>query len=62
MRKGLTEIVFILDESGSMHGLEDSTMGGYNTLLARNKEMEGEAEGFRARRRRLEELRAKLAK
>ncbi len=43
MRKGLTEIVFILDESGSMHGLEDSTMGGYNTLLARNKEMEGEA-------------------
>ena len=33
MRKNLTELVFILDRSGSMSGLEADTIGGYNSLL-----------------------------
>ena len=33
MRKNMTEIVFILDRSGSMSGLEADTIGGYNSLL-----------------------------
>ena len=43
MRKGLTEIVFILDRSGSMGGLELDTIGGYNSLIERQKKEEGEA-------------------
>ena len=43
MRKGLTEIVFILDRSGSMKGLEPDTIGGYNSLIERQKKEEGEA-------------------
>ncbi len=43
MKKGLTEIVFILDRSGSMGGLEADTIGGYNSLLAKQKKEEGEA-------------------
>lgn len=43
MRKGLTEIVFILDRSGSMSGLEKDTIGGYNSLIAKQKKEEGEA-------------------
>ena len=43
MRKGLTEIVFILDRSGSMGGLELDTIGGYNSLIAKQKKEEGEA-------------------
>ena len=43
MKKGLTEIVFILDRSGSMSGLENDTIGGYNSLLKKQKEEEGEA-------------------
>ncbi len=43
MRKGLTEIVFILDRSGSMSGLEADTIGGYNSLIRKQKEEEGEA-------------------
>jgi hypothetical protein len=38
---GLTELVFILDKSGSMGGLEDDTIGGYNALLAKQREVEG---------------------
>ena len=34
----LTEIVFILDKSGSMHGLENDTIGGYNAFLKEQKE------------------------
>ncbi len=34
MKKGLTEIVFILDKSGSMEGLEADTIGGYNAKEA----------------------------
>ena len=37
MRKHLTEIVFILDRSGSMSGLEADTIGGYNSLLDKHK-------------------------
>ena len=43
MRKGLTEIVFILDRSGSMGGLESDTIGGYNSLIEKQKKEEGEA-------------------
>jgi uncharacterized protein YegL len=43
MRKGLTEIVFILDRSGSMSGLEADTIGGYNSLIDKQKKEEGEA-------------------
>jgi len=38
-----TEIVFILDRSGSMAGLESDTIGGYNSMLARQREEPGEA-------------------
>ena len=43
MKKGLTEIVFILDRSGSMSGLEADTIGGYNALIEKQKKEEGEA-------------------
>lgn len=43
MRKNLTEIVFILDRSGSMNGLEEDTIGGYNSFLEKQKNVEGEA-------------------
>ena len=43
MKKGLTEIVFILDRSGSMRGLERDTIGGYNSLIEKQKKEEGEA-------------------
>lgn len=43
MKKGLTEIIYILDRSGSMGGLEADTIGGYNSMLAKQKKEEGEA-------------------
>lgn len=43
MKKGLTELVFILDRSGSMHGLEGDTIGGFNSLIEKQKKTEGEA-------------------
>lgn len=42
MKKGLTELVFILDKSGSMGGLETDTIGGYNSMLAKQQAVEGE--------------------
>ena len=42
MKKGLTELVFILDKSGSMGGLEKDTIGGYNSMLAKQQAVEGE--------------------
>jgi uncharacterized protein YegL len=42
MREGLTELVFILDKSGSMNGLEKDTIGGFNTMLEEQKGAEGE--------------------
>lgn len=43
MRKGLTELVFILDRSGSMSGLESDTTGGFNSMIERQKKEKGEA-------------------
>ena len=43
MRKGLTEVVFILDRSGSMRGLEADTIGGFNSMLDKQRKEEGEA-------------------
>ncbi len=43
MKKNLTEMVFILDKSGSMAGLEADTIGGFNSMIERQKKEEGEA-------------------
>ena len=43
MEKQLTEIVFILDRSGSMSGLEADTIGGYNAMLEKQKDAPGQA-------------------
>ena len=43
MRKGLTEVVFILDRSGSMSGLEADTIGGFNSMIEKQQKEEGEA-------------------
>jgi uncharacterized protein YegL len=43
MKNDLTEIVFILDRSGSMGGLESDTIGGYNSFLQKQQEQPGEA-------------------
>jgi len=43
MKKGLTELVFILDRSGSMAGLESDTIGGFNSVLNKQKKEEGNA-------------------
>ena len=43
MKKNLTEIVCILDKSGSMSGLEKDTIGGYNSMLEKQRKEEGEA-------------------
>ncbi len=42
MKKNLTELVMILDRSGSMGGLESDTIGGYNSMLRKQREAEGE--------------------
>ncbi len=41
MKKDLTELVFILDRSGSMQGLEDDTIGGFNSMLEKQKREPG---------------------
>ena len=43
MKKGLTELVFVLDMSGSMSGLTQDTIGGFNSLIEKQKKEEGEA-------------------
>ena len=43
MKKNLTELVFILDRSGSMGGLESDTIGGFNSMIEKQKKEEGEA-------------------
>ena len=43
MKKGFTELVFILDRSGSMAGLEGDTIGGFNAMIEKQKKAEGEA-------------------
>ncbi len=42
MKQGLTELVCILDKSGSMSGLEKDTIGGYNAMLLKQRAVEGE--------------------
>ena len=43
MKKNLTEIVFILDRSGSMAGLEADTIGGFNAMIEKQKGEPGQA-------------------
>ncbi len=43
MKKNFTEIVFILDKSGSMSGLESDTIGGFNAMIEKQKKAEGGA-------------------
>ena len=43
MKKNLTELVFILDRSGSMAGLESDTIGGFNAMIEKQKKAEGDA-------------------
>lgn len=38
----LTEVVFILDESGSMYPLKDDTIGGFNSMLEKQRKIDGE--------------------
>ena len=42
-KNSLTEVVFILDRSGSMSGLEDDTIGGFNSILKKQREEDGDA-------------------
>lgn len=42
MKNNLTELVFILDRSGSMSGLEGDTIGGFNAMLQKQRELDGE--------------------
>ena len=43
MKKNLTELVFILDRSGSMAGLEADTIGGFNAMIEKQRKEPGEA-------------------
>ena len=43
MKKGLTELVMILDRSGSMGGLESDTIGGFNGMIEKQRKEEGDA-------------------
>jgi uncharacterized protein YegL len=42
MNKNLTEIIFLLDRSGSMAGLESDTIGGFNGFIKKQSQLEGE--------------------
>lgn len=42
MKKNLTELVFILDKSGSMAGMESDTIGGFNAMIEKQKALDGE--------------------
>ncbi len=43
MQENFTEMVFLLDKSGSMQGLEQDTIGGFNSMLAKQRQQEGAA-------------------
>lgn len=43
MKKGLSELIFILDMSGSMSNLTKDTIGGFNSMIEKQKEVEGDA-------------------
>ena len=42
MKNNVTELVFILDRSGSMSGLEGDTVGGFNAMIEKQRRQEGE--------------------
>ena len=42
MKNNVTELVFILDRSGSMAGLESDTIGGFNSMIENQKKQDGE--------------------
>ena len=42
MKNNITELVFILDRSGSMAGLEQDTIGGFNAMIEKQKKEDGE--------------------
>ena len=42
IKNGITELVFILDRSGSMSGLEADTIGGFNAMIEKQKKQDGE--------------------
>ena len=42
MKNNITELVFILDRSGSMSGLESDTIGGFNSMIERQKKVDGQ--------------------
>lgn len=42
MKNNITELVFILDRSGSMSGLEGDTIGGFNSMIEKQRRQEGE--------------------
>ena len=42
IKNGITELVFILDRSGSMSGLEGDTIGGFNAMIEKQKKQDGE--------------------
>lgn len=41
MKNGITELVFIIDRSGSMAGLESDTIGGFNAMIEEQKKLDG---------------------
>ena len=41
MKNNITELVFILDRSGSMSGLEADTIGGFNSLIEKQRKQDG---------------------
>lgn len=43
MKNNITELVFILDRSGSMSGLESDTIGGFNSMIEKQKKLSGKA-------------------
>ncbi len=47
MKNNITELVFILDRSGSMAGLESDTIGGFNSMIEKQKKQEGECARLR---------------
>jgi uncharacterized protein YegL len=42
VKNGITELIFILDRSGSMSGLESDTIGGFNAMIEKQKKQDGE--------------------
>jgi len=41
MKNNITELVFILDKSGSMCGMEEDTIGGFNSMIEKQKKLDG---------------------